>query len=176
MTAEEFAKEYLTKEIQIVSRLPDIHSYLTNYEKAIIYKYTDDGFEALNEGLRNSQGKQINEFGVHLKEVLNKMPSLGELAFRGVDLSQNQLNTYLNAFKNETLITEYCFISASTKELKAWEFGSTRFKIFSEKWKNIDSVSKYINENEVILDCNVTFKVLSHNFENEINEFTMIEI
>lgn len=115
MTAEEYAKENLGKEILIVERMPNKHPFLTIYEKAIIYKYTDDGFETLNEGLRKSKGAYINELGRYLTEVLTKIPSVNDLAFRGVDLTQNQLGRYLNAFQNETLITEYCFISGVQK-------------------------------------------------------------
>lgn len=75
MNLEEYVNEYLEKEITIVERFNHAYPFLSLYEKAIIYKYTEDGYENLNELLRNSNGVNINEFGIHLKNVLEKIPS-----------------------------------------------------------------------------------------------------
>jgi hypothetical protein len=59
MTTEEYAKEYLTREIQEIenSNRLNVLTDLTVYEKAIIYKYSEDGYLDLNERLRVSEGK-----------------------------------------------------------------------------------------------------------------------
>lgn len=87
MTLAEYANEYLEKEIRIVERFNDVYSFLTVHEKAIIYKYTEDGYESLNEQLRISNGSNISEFRVHLKNALENIPSEYNLAYRGVNLS-----------------------------------------------------------------------------------------
>ncbi|RYU91051.1 ADP-ribosyltransferase [Emticicia agri] len=144
----------------------------------MIYKYTDDGFESLNEQLRESKGEKISDFGEHLKNVLEKIPSEpeGNLAFRGAYLTQKQLDYYINAFNNDENIEEYSFISASTSELVAWQFGKVRFRIFCDNWKNISPLAKFINEKEVVLCYGKKFRVLDYDFQNGIHEFTMIEL
>ena len=51
MTTEQYAKKYLfreIKEIEISNRL-NVLTELTVYEKALILKYSEDGYEDLNE-------------------------------------------------------------------------------------------------------------------------------
>jgi hypothetical protein len=176
MGLEEYANEYLEREIKIVERFNAQYPFLSIYEKAIIYKYTDDGFESLNEQLRKSNGENISEFGIYLKNALVKLPSNSKLAFRGVDLSESQHHYYLNGFQKGELVEEHSFISASLSERTAWMFGKTRFRIFSNNWKDISSLTKYIDEKEVILCYNIKFKVLDYYIENNIHNFTMIEV
>ena len=65
MTAEEYAKTYLENEIRIIenSHRNDISPELTVFEKAIVYKYTEDGYESLNETLRKNKILEVSEFG-----------------------------------------------------------------------------------------------------------------
>ncbi len=83
MTLEEYANEYLEKEIRIVERFNNVYPFLTVHEKAIIYRYTDDGFQSLNEQLIISKGKNISEFVIHLNSLLDNIPceQEGNLAF-----------------------------------------------------------------------------------------------
>jgi hypothetical protein len=176
MNLEEYVNEYLDREIKIVERFDDVYPFLSVYEKAIIYKYTVDGYEGLNEQLRISDGLNISEFGIHLKNTLEKIPPISKIAFRGVDLNKSQIDYYLNAYQNTELIEDPTFISASLGERTAWRFGKTRFRIFSKNWKDVSLLTKYIDEREVILSYNVKFKVLDYYFENNIHNFTIIEV
>ena len=176
MTLAEYANEYLEKEIRIVERFNDVYSFLTVHEKAIIYKYTEDGYESLNEQLRISNGLNISEFGVHLKNALENIPSEYNLAYRGVNLSKAQLNSYWNAFQTDEIIEEHSFISASLNENLAWAFGKVRFTILSRNWKNISLIAKHLDEKEVVLCYSKKFKVLSYDSENGYYEITLEEI
>ncbi|WP_259015364.1 ADP-ribosyltransferase [Emticicia fluvialis] len=176
MTLEEFANEYLEKEIRIVERFSNEYPFLSIHEKAVIYKYTEDGYESLNEQLRVSNGLNISEFGVHLKNALDKIPSEFNLAFRGVNLNKSQLKSYLEAYHSGELIGEHSFISASLNENLAWAFGRVRFTILSRNWKNISIIAKHLDEKEVVLCYNKKFKVLSYDSENGYYEITLEEV
>ena len=58
MTVEEYATTYLENEIRIIENSygKNVLTQLNVFEKAIIYKYTEDGFDDLNESLRISKG------------------------------------------------------------------------------------------------------------------------
>lgn len=84
MTVEEYATTYLENEIRIIenSYRKNILIQLNVFEKAIIYKYTEDGFDDLNESLRISKGEKINLFGKLLAEYLDKLPDFVGTVFR----------------------------------------------------------------------------------------------
>lgn len=164
MTLEEYAKEYLFREIHLIesseerlNALPE----LTVYEKAIIFKYSDDGYEDLNERLRLSEGKDISTFGKLLDECLEKLPDYQGRIYRGVNLSKKYLNRYLEAFQNNTLITEPFFISTSESQLASRMFGrSVQFQILSKTGKSIREIVKFEDEKEVLFRYNTSFEIL----------------
>lgn len=174
MTVEEFAKTYLEQEIKIIENsernncLPE----LTIFEKAIIYKYTEDGFEDLNEKLRVRKGQEIPIFGKLLDECLAKMPNFEGIIYRGVNLTNIELERYVLAQQNDEILTENHFISSSSSIYIGKACGKIVFKIFSQKGKNIEKVSKYPNEKEVILRYNSKFRV--HTIEGDF--INLIEI
>ena len=59
MTVEEYANKYLENELKIIegSNRKIVLPELTIFEKAIIYKYSEDGYQDLNEKLRISNGQ-----------------------------------------------------------------------------------------------------------------------
>lgn len=174
MTAEEYAQTYLKEEIaiiqdsDIISAIPE----LSIYEKAIVYKYTDDGYKDLNENLRISQGKVDTLFGKLLYESINIMPKFIGNVYRGVNLTNEEKERYNWAFINDEPITEYSFVSTSRSPLIANGFGSTRFEIFTTSGRSVESISKYSDEKEVILLCNSRFRVV----KIDIDFIQLIEI
>jgi hypothetical protein len=77
MTTEKYAKKHLSREIQLIESSEErlnASPELTVYEKAIIFKYSEDGYLDLNERLRLSEGKDISDFGIFLDECLSKLP------------------------------------------------------------------------------------------------------
>jgi ADP-ribosyltransferase exoenzyme len=162
MTTETYAKEYLTREIQEIENSPRLNvlTDLTVYEKAIIYKYSEDGYLDLNERLRVSEGKDISTFGVLLDECLSKLLDYQGRVYRGVDLSKHDLKRYLYAFENNLLITESFFISTSESQLASRMFGrNVQFQIISRTGKSIAEITKF-EEREVLFRYNITFEIL----------------
>lgn len=168
-------------EIQTSNRNSELNQ-LTIYEKAIIYKYSNDGFESLNEILRKSKGKKINALGNYLNFSLNKLPNFDGLVYRGAHLSKTELNRYINAFKKNSLITEYSFISSSKSRLIAMSFkGNVLFRMFSRTGKDIEKITKfgisgYPNEKEILFRSNRIFRILDITNESTYMLITMEEV
>ncbi|WP_231891210.1 ADP-ribosyltransferase [Arachidicoccus ginsenosidimutans] len=140
--------------------------HLTIYEKAFIYKYSEDGYESVNETLRVSKGKINTDFGKLLNSILNKLANFEDLVYRSVNLTNTETNRYISAFENDTIIKEHAFVSTSKVRLNAMAYGgNTLFVIFSKSGKEIEKIAKFgifgaSNENEVLFKPNRNFRVL----------------
>ena len=165
MTAEEYANKYLENELKIIenSERKIVLPELTIFEKAIIYKYSDDGYEDLNENLRINNGANMPIFGKLLSECLDKLPNFVDNIYRGVYLTADEYSRYLDAYLNDEIINEPFFISASRSILVGNQFGNTHFEIFCRTGKNIESISKYPLEKEALLSNNCKFRVVTTN-------------
>lgn len=146
--AELYAKKYLSRDIDCIQNsdrnieLPN----LTVYEKAVIYKYTEDGYENVNELLRSSKGMKSNEFASVLNNSLTKIDNYEGQVFRCADLNVFELEKYVKAEKEGIPITEYTFISTTKSELTALAFGkNTKFVIYSKTGKEIEKSVNLVN-------------------------------
>ena len=74
-------------------------SELNKYEKALIYKYSDDGFDQVNTELRKKKGKNETQFGLLLAQALEKLPNYEGLVYRGVFLTESELQKYKKALE-----------------------------------------------------------------------------
>jgi ADP-ribosyltransferase exoenzyme len=154
---------------------------LTDYEKAIIYKYTDDGY-VVNDTLRDSKGLKVSQFATHLNTVLAKLPSLlaeETVVYRGVNSSNFVLNQYKTALRENTILTEYGFISASKSPRVANQFGQILLIIFSKNGKSIENLSKFgtnssSNEQEILFQSGSKFNVLDIE-ENNNNTIIILQ-
>lgn len=109
------------------------------YEMSIIYKYSVDGFEGVNEYLRKKKGEIMPEFGKFLTSVLNKLPNFEGLVFRSANLTKSEIKRYQTALVNNELLKEYSFISTSKSRLIAMAFnGNVLFRIYSRTGKEIE--------------------------------------
>jgi hypothetical protein len=184
MTTETYAKEYLFREIQEIenSNRLNVLPALTVYEKAIIYKYSEDGYLDLNERLRISEGKDISSFGLLLDECLSKLPDYQGIVYRGVEMTYNELDKYRLAFIEERGVTEHFFLSTSESKEKAYEWCKGRyrvlFRILSKRGKLIKSIAKYEVEREVLFRYNSNFAVDNFIFHenNDIYFITITEL
>lgn len=131
MNVEEYAKKYLTLELhEIVSSPIDVYDELSIYEKALIYKYSNDGYEDLNENLRVSKGR-TTDYGRLLNQCLNKLLNFGGLVHRCVNLTTAELQVYIDAEHQNIVVIEYPFISTSKSELTAHSYGrNVKFTIY----------------------------------------------
>ena len=181
--AEQYARKYLSREVQDIERsgrnaeLPQLNIY----ERAIIYKYSEDGYEDVNEYLRTSKDKSNTLFGKVLSHCLSKLENYQGVVFRCANLTDYELNSYKDAFENNEPITEYAFVSTSKSELTAIAFGrNTKFVIYSETGIEIEKIAKFgkhnpPNEKEVLFKSGTAFNILEIIKENDYILITMEE-
>lgn len=163
---EKYTKQFLTVELTIIESTKRIDELLilNVFEKAIIYKYSNDGYENLNEILRN-ESQNNSEFGLLLEKCLNKLPNYTGLVYRGVFLNQEEKNKYLLAMTNNSPIIENTFVSTTKSRLIAMGFGTTLFRIYSKSGKEIEKIATFglhnpPSEQEVLFKPNKSFRVL----------------
>ena len=135
---------------------------LNVYGKKLIYNYTNNGYESLNEKLR--EGKQ-DVYEDHLNKALDKLPNFQEIVYRGIKLTSKQIAKYQNAERNDLHVTERAFTSSTSSIATAHLYGNTIFSIISKTGKKIEDISYYginssQNEKEVLFRSNTKFKVL----------------
>lgn len=182
--AEQYAKHHLGPDVTDIqnsgrnTELPE----LTISEKAIIFKYSEDGYLDTNETLRSSIGVKNTAFGEILYKCLAKLPDFEGLVYRGVNLTKSELKKYTDAFKEGTPITEYPFLSSSKSRLIAMAFGAnTLFRIYSRTGKEIEKISKFgtynpPNEKEVLFMHSRFFSIMEITKEAGYTLITMEEI
>lgn len=104
-----YATQKLNREIAIIrnsTRSIELQK-LNIYEKAIVFKYSEDGYETLNETLRDSRGKTNTEFGKLLIKVLDKLSDFEELVYRSANLTTKEFQRYSRALITKNNIREY---------------------------------------------------------------------
>jgi hypothetical protein len=144
----------------------DINNILSLEEQTLIYKYTEDGYEGLNERLRISKGKDFSEFGKLLNKTVAKLSNYEGITYRAADLTNNEIQKYIKAKEKNSILVEHSFISTSKSKEIAYGFGkSCQFRIFSRSGKEIEGFAKYgvnhpQNEKEVLFRPNLRFRVL----------------
>ncbi len=136
---------------------------LSVWEKVLIYSYSLDGYEGLNEALR--AGKAHRMEGV-LNEALGKLPDIGDAVYRGALLAEHEKSIYVKHFQEQTPLVEPAFISSSTSKRVAnlYSGADTLFYIESEHGKSIEQFSFYgknhpQNEREILFKSKSIFIV-----------------
>jgi NAD:arginine ADP-ribosyltransferase len=79
--------------------------------------------------------------------------------YRGAKESYCDINRYVQAKENKTIITEHHFLSVTASQITARGFGNILFRIYGKNAKNIEKVSKFEKEQESIFKRNTQFKV-----------------
>jgi hypothetical protein len=178
---EEYVRNRLAAELDIVSRQMSNKSVsvLTNEEKTLIFKYSNDGFY-VNERLR--EGEQIKiPFAEYLDFALSKLPDYEGVVFRGAKLSRIEIARYQDACENDTLVFNPSFLSFSLKRNIARQFGTVIFEIYVKKGKLIEKFSKFgidssQNEREVMLRKSSNFLITGVEKEDNYTIITAEEI
>jgi hypothetical protein len=160
---------------------------LTKEEIAVIYGYSEDRSEGLNEQLQRDLGEIKTEFGKELNAILGKIPNFGGLVFKGASINKSKLAIYENASENSTPVIEHTFYSTSKSELIAKAFMKNSrtdvrvlFVIYSKFGKDIEKYSKWDsssgqNEKEVLFRPNSSFQVLNID-KDETKDFITITL
>ena len=181
---EKYAIGKLSKEIAEIekSKRNTETPELNVYEKALIYKYSENGYQLVNENLRKSKGKKFDVFGKLLDQTLEKLPNFDGLVYRSANLTNHELRRYNDTIAKNDLLKEYSFTSTSKSRLLAMAFkGNTLFRIYSRTGKEIEKIAKFgengiINEKEVLFSPNKNFRVLEITKEINFTLITMEEI
>ena len=178
-----YVKQHLPRELTEVKSMRSSDKLLTVEEEAIIRKYTDDGYESVNENLRNGYFIEAGGYADTLEFILAKLPNYADLVYRGVDLNKNQMAKYEAAYREEKSIIEPCFTSTSKSKLIANSFskGKVLFTIFSRNGKDIEQFAKFgtgsgQNEQEVVFRPNTAFDVLDITSHNGMTFITLYEV
>lgn len=82
------------------------------------------------------------------------------MVFRGAQTSYCDVERYIKAYESKTIVTEPHFLSASKFQIIAQGFGRVLFKIYGKNGKNIEKISKFEREKEVLFKRNTSFRVL----------------
>ncbi len=174
---KEYVEQRLSWELEQVKkkRANNLSNELNVYEETLIYYYTIEGYEQLNKDL--IEGKE-NEYEKYLNQVLAKLPNYEETVYRGVELSQRQIERYKTAFKNNSKIIESAFVSSSKSQLIANEHSKANviMTIISKTGKEITIYSKYDYEQEVLFKSKSAFHVLSVDESEPIINIILEEI
>lgn len=163
-----YVEKHLSKELHLVTNSKRVQNLveLNVYEICIIYKYSDDGYQSLNERLRNL--KSISLFGKYLNHCLKKLPNYKSLCYRTISCTKSDLNKYYDAFIDDLTIKEPSFLSCTKSMNLARQFNeSPLFIILSKNGKDIEKFAKFglesfgQNEKEILFKNNSRFKVLN---------------
>jgi hypothetical protein len=178
---DEYVHNRLAAEFALVSRqMSDkLVSVLTNEEKTLIYKYSNDGFY-VNERLREGELKKI-PFAEYLDFTLSKLPDYEGVVFRGAKLSQTEIARYKTASENDAVIFNPSFLSCTLKRSIARQFGTVIFEIYVKNGKLIETISKFgtdsnQNEREVLLRKSSKFLITGVEKEDNYTIITAEEI
>jgi len=181
-STEEFVKQRLPDFLQKVekNKIGEDISELNIYEKTLIYYYSIEGYEQLNEDLRD--GKD-SVYGNYLNQALEKLPNYEEESYRGVSLSPTKIDFYKKVAENDDEIIEPAFFSSSKsmRTAQSYSRGNTVFIIASKTGKEIEQLSFYgsqnpQNEKEVLFKSKSKFKVIRVNDSQNITLISLEEI
>lgn len=138
---------------------------ISDFERTIIYKYTEDGYVDLNAAIRKKPDEGLSEFGKHLRKALENLPSFNGLVYRGVSLTPGQFRLYQKHLSSKEPLVEHAFLSTSYRRTLAMKFGTPYlFVIHCKNGKSVEEYARFgtgsvQNESEVILLNNSTFTV-----------------
>lgn len=158
-------------------------------EKALVYHYTEDGYEALNEGLHATPHAPLSAAAQALVATLAKLPPHVGEAFSGVWLRRSELQFYQACALTGTPVRWPAFLSASLKNSIAMKFLRTGrknclFVMQSKTGRLIEAVSRYgshgqapeQNEYEVLFSPQTEFDVLAVEAERDYTRITLDEL
>lgn len=164
------AKEYAQYETH--QKALKINNKIRPAETFCVDKYTGDFFVDINYYLRNG-GEPKEEFFEKYRKVMNsaldKLESYKGTVYRGSDLSLEVINKYKKAAETGEPYTENYYLSTSKSEKKAFE-RNTIYEIKSKTGKQIEELSYFSQEKEVLFKEGTKFKINSVYFDEGMNK------
>ena len=176
-----YVENYLRRELDdfqkkgLGKNLPELNLW----EMVLVYKYSLDGYEGLNEALRSGRTHPMEEL---LNKLLDKLPDYEGLVFRGEEMSSYRKDFFQEVLANKVSLEEPAFLSTTRSEQIAQMFsrGDTVFRIASFSGKSIEAVAFHglgspMNEREVLFKSKTRFRVLAIELEQGKTYITLIE-
>ena len=165
-----YVSQHLPAELHLMRTSSYVAAYpmLSPAEKAIIYHYTDDGYEHLNTALH--RGAAMPPVGQALRAALAKLPAHRGAVYSRAQLDAAQLAGFTLALAHTdgpmlAYLDWPAFLSASQSLRAAHQFRSgpgknCLFLIDSKTGRSIEAVSRYgTSEREVLFLPNTRFRV-----------------
>ena len=164
------AKEYAQSETH--QKALQINNKIRPAETFCVDKYTGDFFVDINYYLRNG-GETKEEFFEKYRKVMNsaldKLESYKGTVYRGSDLSLEVINKYKKAAETGEPYTENYYLSTS-KDREGVFDRNTMYQIKSKNGKQIEELSLFSEEKEVLFKEETKFKINSVYFDEEMNK------
>ena len=164
------AKEYAQSEAH--QNALKINNKMRPAETFCVNKYTGDFFVDINFYLRNG-GEPKEEFFERYKKVMNsaldKLESYKGNVYRGADLSSEIINKYKKAAETGEPYTENYYLSTS-KDREGVFDRNTMYQIKSKNGKQIEELSFFSEEKEVLFKEGTKFKINSVYFDEGMNK------
>ena len=164
------AKEYAQSEAH--QNALKINNKMRPAETFCVNKYTGDFFVDINFYLRNG-GEPKEDFFERYKKVMNsaldKLESYKGNVYRGADLSSEIINKYKKAAETGEPYTENYYLSTS-KDREGVFDRNTMYQIKSKNGKQIEELSFFSEEKEVLFKEGTKFKINSVYFDEGMNK------
>ena len=164
------AKEYAQSETH--QKALQINNKIRPAETFCVDKYTGDFFVDINFYLRNG-GEPKEDFLEKYRKVMNsaldKLESYKGTVYRGSDLSLEVINKYKKAAETGEPYTENYYLSTS-KDREGVFDRNTMYQIKSKNGKQIEELSLFSEEKEVLFKEETKFKINSVYFDEEMNK------
>ena len=168
------AKEYAQSEAH--QNALKINNKMRPAETFCVNKYTGDFFVDINFYLRNG-GEPKEEFFERYKKVMNsaldKLESYKGNVYRGADLSSEIINKYKKAAETGELYTENYYLSTSKSKDTVFD-RNTFYEIKSKNGKQIEKLSFFSEEKEVLFKEGTKFKINSVYFDEGANKNVIV--
>lgn len=168
------AKEYAQSEAH--QNALKINNKMRPAETFCVNKYTGDFFVDINFYLRNG-GEPKEEFFERYKKVMNsaldKLESYKGNVYRGADLSSEIINKYKKAAETGEPYTENYYLSTSKSKDTVFD-RNTFYEIKSKNGKQIEKLSFFSEEKEVLFKEGTKFKINSVYFDEGANKNVIV--
>ena len=153
-----------------------INNKMRPAETFCVNRYTGDFFVDMNFYLRNG-GEPKEEFFERYKKVMNsaldKLESYKGYVFRGADLSSEIINKYKKAAETGEPYTENYYLSTSKSKDTVFD-RNTFYEIKSKNGKQIEKLSFFSEEKEVLFKEGTKFKINSVYFDEGANKNVIV--
>jgi hypothetical protein len=153
-----------------------INNKMRPAETFCVNRYTGDFFVDMNFYLRNG-GEPKEDFFERYKKVMNsaldKLESYKGYVFRGADLSSEIINKYKKAAETGEPYTENYYLSTSKSKDIVFD-RNTFYEIKSKNGKQIEKLSFFSEEKEVLFKEGTKFKINSVYFDEGANKNVIV--